>query len=533
MNKYIIIILACLSLIFTQCGGSSSDGVADEFSAIVSMTTSSSSVSEGAGSATFTISLSETNTSGGALTIPFTFSGTATESSDFTLNESSIIIASNESSVSVEIAIADDSEIEDNETIILTLGSLPSTLSVGNNSSVTITITDNDETDTGGSEMNISFGTSSGSSITLNDWTDTGSDSYLILINSENSFSDITNISSIYASTTYVGYGEQVIYNGSTIKAVTASLLQYSSEYFFKVIPVSGGSFDNSFDPASSTTDVCVTTSTTESQVCFEVSSDLRIISSNQYPNHPTGNFPNYEGDNGEEFLPITVSRELDLTPTYSGSPIYVYDETGPPTPSNDNFWKFGIASNGVEFHPMGLKPWENPDTGEENWEWQAKVTEEGETDLDAYGAHVTSAGNYHYHGDIVGLATEEDGSRHSIIYGFAADGFPIYYKYGYSDPEDPTSNVVELQSSYQLKSGTRTGTGVAGEDYPDGTYDGTYIQDYEYVEDLGDLDECNGRTGVTPEYPDGTYYYVITSDFPVTPNCFFGTPAEDWKIGK
>jgi len=210
-----------------------------------------------------------------------------------------------------------------------------------------------------------------------------------------------------------------------------------------------------------------------------------------------------------------------------------VYDETGGPTPSNDKFYQFGVAVNGIEFHPMGLKPWTHPDTQEENWRWQAKVTEENETGLDAYGAHVTSAGNYHYHGDIVALADEEDGTRHSLIYGFAADGFPIYYKYGYTDENDASSTIKELKSSYQLKSGSRTDTGVAGEDYPDGTHDGTYIQDFEFVDGLGDLDECNGRTGITPEYPNGTYYYVITADFPVTPNCFVGTPDDAWKIGK
>lgn len=84
--------------------------------------------------------------------------------------------------------------------------------------------------------------------------------------------------------------------------------------------------------------------------------------------------------------------------------------------------------------------------------------------------------------------------------------------------------------SSYQLKSGTRSGSGTAEEDYPDRNHD-AHIQDFEYVENLGDLDECNG-TGVTQEFPNGTYYYVITSDFPITPNCFKGTPDEDWQIG-
>ncbi len=249
-------------------------------------------------------------------------------------------------------------------------------------------------------------------------------------------------------------------------------------------------------------------------------------------PNHVTGNFPNYEGPGGEEFLATPQSSEVDFTPALSGSATYVYDETGGPTPSNQIFYRFGFASNGIGYNPMGLKPWENPNTGEENWQWQAAVVNEGDTDLDAYGAHVTSAGMYHYHGDIVGLATGEDGTKHSAIYGWAADGYPIYYKYGYSDANDPTSSIIELTSGYQLKSGSRTGTGTAGEDYPDGTYDGTYIQDYEWVDGAGDLDECNGRSGVTPEYPAGTYYYVITSDFPKVPNCFMGTPSDDFLIG-
>lgn len=529
MKKYLNIILVFTLIVFVQCGNESSDDIVDEFSATVNASVASSTIGEGGGTITFTISLSEQNISEASFTIPFTISGTASENSDFTIDEKSVIIGNNESSASLSITILDDMEIEQNETINLSLGNLPNSLSAGTNTQASVTIIDNDA-DMGSSEFFVSFGSSTGSTITVDEWTDTGADSYIVLINTEDSFTDLTAGSNSIASTTYIGYGEQVVYNGSSVNAVTVSLLQFSSDYYFKVIPVSSGTFDNTKASVNKSTEACVTTSTTEGQVCFEITSDLRIISSNQLSNHAVGNFPNADP------TAIEVNRELDLSPSYTGSAIYVYDETGPPTPMNDNFWQFGIATNGVEFHPMGLKPWTVPDgnanAGEENWEWQAKVTEEGETDLDAYGAHVTSAGNYHYHGDIVGLAGDEDGSRHSLIYGFAADGFPIYYKYGYSDPNDPTSSIVELQSSYQLKSGSRTGTGTAGVDYPGGTHNGDYIQDYEYIDNLGDLDECNGRTGVTPEYPDGTYYYVITSDFPVTPNCFFGTPAEDWKIG-
>ena len=495
----------------------------DPFTATISVNAVETTITEGAGTAVFNLTLSSENTTGQALTIPIELAGTATASEDYTSPAAEIEIGAGETTATVEISIIDDEADESDETIILSLGNLPSGITSTTNSA-TVTIQDNDEAST---DVTITFGNPSGNSIFVDSWTSVGADRYVVVINTQNSFSDISDAISQLPSVTYIGYDEQVVYNGSNISSFEVLLLQADAQYFFKVIPVTGSSYDNSQTAASESTNSCATTSTTVGQVCFDIGNDLRTISSNQLSNHDVGNFPNADP------TAIEVVRELDLSPTYTGTAIYVYDETGGPTPSNDNFWQFGMAINGVEFHPMGLKPWTNPDTGEENWEWQAKVTEEGDTGLDAYGAHVTSQGNYHYHGDIVGLASDEDGSRHSLIYGFAADGFPIYYKYGYTDANDPNTSIKELQSSYQLKSGSRTGTGTAGEDYPDGTHDGTYIQDYEYVNGLGDLDECNGRTGVTPEYPDGTYYYVITADFPVTPNCFFGTPAEDWKIGR
>ena len=51
----------------------------------------------------------------------------------------------------------------------------------------------------------------------------------------------------------------------------------------------------------------------------------------------------------------------------------------------------------------------------------------------------------------------------------------------------------------------------------------GAFTQDYEYVEGHGDLDRCNGRFGVTPEFPDGIYYYVVTDDFPFFTRCLKG----------
>lgn len=376
--------------------------------------------------------------------------------------------------------------------------------------------------------VSITFGTNTGNSISINDWTTlSNANGYALVISDASSISNLTDGTEPLSSTTYIGTGEQVIYFGTNIGSMEITLLEDVKTYYFKVIPYAGNFvYDNTQAEQESSTLSCSISSTTESEVCFEISGDIRTITSNQYPSHAVGNFPNADP------TAITTTRSIDLTPQAASSITYLYDETGPPTPNNKNFWQFGIATNGVEFHPMGLKPWTNPTSGEENWEWQAKVAFEGETHLDAYGAHVTSQGNYHYHGATSALASKEDGTKHSLLYGYAADGFPIYYKYGYVTANDPTSGIKELLTSHQLKSGSRSDTGTAGTDYPDGSYDGFYIQDYEYSNTLGDLDECNGRTGVTPEYPDGTYYYVITTGFPVVPNCFYGTPDTDWQIG-
>ena len=107
----------------------------------------------------------------------------------------------------------------------------------------------------------------------------------------------------------------------------------------------------------------------------------------------------------------------------------------------------------------------------------------------------------------------------HSPLIGWAVDGFPVYALFGWEDASLPVGVVSELTSSYQLKEGARPN----GADGPGGTYDGTFVQDYEYVAGSGDLDECNGRITVTPDFPDGTYAYFLTDDWPVIPRCVKG----------
>ena len=39
----------------------------------------------------------------------------------------------------------------------------------------------------------------------------------------------------------------------------------------------------------------------------------------------------------------------------------------------------------------------------------------------------------------------------------------------------------------------------------------GAFVEDFEYSEGSGVLDQYNGRYAITPEYPDGTYAYYLT----------------------
>ena len=106
------------------------------------------------------------------------------------------------------------------------------------------------------------------------------------------------------------------------------------------------------------------------------------------------------------------------------------------------------------------------------------------------------------------GGLTQNDG--HSKILGFALDGYPVYGPYGYVTPTDNTSGVKRMASGYSLKNiSSRIGTTASNTTvYPMGIF----VEDYEFT-NAGDLDSHNGRYCVTPDYPNGTYAYFVTTD--------------------
>ncbi|WP_435262720.1 YHYH protein [Tenacibaculum sp. nBUS_03] len=181
----------------------------------------------------------------------------------------------------------------------------------------------------------------------------------------------------------------------------------------------------------------------------------------------------------------------------------------------------FGVSDQGINYSPFARLYWVNPNTQEENLEWHIEA--DFTLSMDLNGGHVNNVSRYHYHNIPTDYFTNHlkiDGTKHSPIIGYAADGFPIYYKYLYQDTNASGANptVSNFNSGYSLKTGSRPGDGISA---PNGNYDGTYVEDYEYTG--GELDECGGRFAITPEYPNGTYYYVLTDNWPYIPRCFKG----------
>lgn len=247
------------------------------------------------------------------------------------------------------------------------------------------------------------------------------------------------------------------------------------------------------------------------------VTGNVRTIVTNNVPDHSFG-------------APIDKIAAVDFTWKMDATPDEASQITTLLGMTRIDF-HFGVGLNGVKIDPEANFPYENTNTGEQNYGWMLEATNNTTTTtLDCNQGHLQADGAYHYHGDFADYAAQEGINGTAMVQvGWAADGFPIYYKYAYSDASNSSSAIEEMLSSHQVIAGDRPGNGVSE---PCGAYNGKYEQDYEYVAGLGDLDECNGRTGVTPDFPGGTYYYLITATYPYIPRCFSGTPDNSFRVG-
>ena len=93
---------------------------------------------------------------------------------------------------------------------------------------------------------------------------------------------------------------------------------------------------------------------------------------------------------------------------------------------------------------------------------------------FDVYNGHPAIRGLYHYHLEPVLITAASE----SALVGILLDGFPLY------GPEEVDGNAPT------------------------------------------ELDDCNGHTHATPEYPDGIYHYHVTATEPYLCGCYNGTPG-------
>ncbi|HZZ73269.1 MAG TPA: YHYH protein [Pirellulales bacterium] len=237
-------------------------------------------------------------------------------------------------------------------------------------------------------------------------------------------------------------------------------------------------------------------------EVSISIENGVRRIQANGIPDHQVGAFPGKGNPN--TIAPQRYDFKMPVVPKPGNKPA--------PLPMQP----FGVAVNGVVFDPSAAE-WfnRNPQSG---WQYEP-MSLENKLGCDRNNAHVQPNGAYHYHGIPTGLVERLTGGQEKmVLLGWAADGYPIYNPLCYTTANDASSPLKKLKSSYRIKQGTRP-------DGPKGEYDGLFVADYEYVAGLGDLDECNGRSGATPEFPEGTYYYCVTEAFPFIPRSFHGTP--------
>jgi YHYH protein len=254
----------------------------------------------------------------------------------------------------------------------------------------------------------------------------------------------------------------------------------------------------------------------TTSSSKWTCTSSSRVLAANGIPDHAVGSFPNANNPNA-----LTVQNNAatyTLSPSYNGTVTAIGGPRG----------TAGFVLNGVKIDPgtAGTCPTDATaisscsligNTGA--WSIEALGQTHFNFGVDANNAHVQPGGEYHYHGVPEGFVNLRGGGPTKMtLIGWAADGFPIYARYGYSVATNANSALKVMTGSYKLKT-----SAAAGRPSTTLIAMGSFAQDWEYVAGAGDLDECNGRSGVTPEFPGGIYHYYATDTYPYLQRCIKG----------
>jgi len=227
-----------------------------------------------------------------------------------------------------------------------------------------------------------------------------------------------------------------------------------------------------------------------------------------------TNNIPNHDFNDGAQAFPNDVSAQNNSF-TISANPTHAASTTAVSLQVDNAILLNGVkvdllaaACFGVGDGKVGCNDINQP------WRYDPMFAA-NDFRVDTHNAHSQPDGSYHYHGKPNALYEDDNNSSVSPLVGFAADGYPIFGPYF-----DDNGSIRKAVSSFQVITGSRpSATGSPG-----GDYDGTYRDDYQYVENYGDLDECNGMT------VNGVYGYFITDGYPYILSCFKGTPDSSFN---
>ena len=286
----------------------------------------------------------------------------------------------------------------------------------------------------------------------------------------------------------------------------TTAVLSATPRLFISACPYPNSATATSGDTSGSNSLDCTCSGITtnpwfgkDSTVAFSCSGTERTITGNSIPDHATGTFA--------DIATVEAIYSHTTTPTFTRE-----EDEAIAVP--------GVVRNGIRLEPGTGESYRG--SGEWNYEAIGGALDQG---LDSSNGHLDASGIYHYHGMPEGyldLTNINDGLD-MILVGWAEDGFPIYGRYGKSD-----SGVKVMQSSYELLdedylyNTLNRPTSDSQRDF-DSLPLGTFTEDWAYVAGSGDLDQCNGRYGSTPQFPNGVYHYYITDQFPYIQRCLKG----------
>ena len=298
------------------------------------------------------------------------------------------------------------------------------------------------------------------------------------------------------------------------------------------------GSHTDSQGNVTSTGDALVQT--------IKYNNDYMYILHSGIADHATGPFP---GSSGAGYIPADKSyikaiarNPLKNVDTRTSTPVGVV----------------GVMVNGVPlFNVKDEYSWDTSATtmsktlGDGVWfknSWKVDATTK-----DAHYGFCTSDFRYNYKTSSPTLRAELNDTyttgtpNHSPIIGWALDGYPIYGPFGYGTATNASSGITKMVPGWREKvlaeydpggdsartCSVRITAGSYSSEHSstwgpdvDSTYPiGTFIQDYIYDSTVSNrhLDQYNGRTCVTPEFPNGTYAYFATIE--TTGNAYDGEP--------